>query len=184
MATVTSLMTAEEYIAIPDSFDGPTELVKGVLVTMPPPRPRHGELCARIAYLIQRFLEDHELGRIVTNDAGMITERNPDSVRGPDVAYYSFDRAPKGPLPPGLLDVVAELVFEVLSPSDRWSEVQAKVAEYLQAGVQAVCVVDDDTRSVHVLRQDQPLQSIKSGEEFHVQDILPGFCVKVGRFFE
>jgi Uma2 family endonuclease len=184
MATVTSLMTAEEYIAIPDSFDGPTELVKGVLVTMPPPRPRHGELCARISYLIQRFLEDQSLGRVVTNDAGMITERHPDTVRGPDVAYYSFDRVPKGPLPVGLLDVVADLVFEVLSPSDRWSDVQAKVDEYLEAGVLAVCVVDDDTRSIHVLRSDSPLEVFKAADEFNIADILPGFRVPVQRFFE
>jgi Uma2 family endonuclease len=184
MATVTSLMTAEEYIALPDSFDGPTELVKGVLVTMPPPRPRHGELCARISYLIQRFLEDQKLGRVVTNDAGMITERGPDSVRGPDVAYYSFERVPKGPLPPGLLDVVAELVFEVLSPSDRWSEVQAKVAEYLEAGVRAVCIVDDDKRTIHVLRSESPLEIFKSSDEFAVADILPDFRVPVSRFFE
>ena len=35
MATATSLMTAEQYMALPDSFNGPTELVKGELVTMP-----------------------------------------------------------------------------------------------------------------------------------------------------
>jgi hypothetical protein len=50
MATANSLMTAEEYMALRDSFDGPTELVKGELVTMPPGRPRHGEICLRIAY--------------------------------------------------------------------------------------------------------------------------------------
>lgn len=46
MATGTSLLTAEEYMALPDEFDGPTELVKGVLVQMPPAFPRHGEICA------------------------------------------------------------------------------------------------------------------------------------------
>ena len=111
MATATSLLTAEEYMALPDSFDGPTELVKGVLVTEPP-RPRHGELCAQIIYLLRRHLDDHPTGRVVSNDSSMVTERGPDTVRGPDVAYYSYERAPKGPLPDGLLPLSPDVVFE------------------------------------------------------------------------
>src|SRR5262245_11739709 len=105
MASVTSLMTAEEYMALPDSFDGPTELVKGELVTMTPPRPRHGEICSQITFLLRKYLEDRALGRVLCNDSSMITQRNPDTVRGPDVAYYSYERVPKGPLPEGLLPV-------------------------------------------------------------------------------
>lgn len=184
MATITSLLTAEEYMALPDEFDGPTELVKGVLVTMPPPWPRHGELCARISYLIQRYLEDHPTGRVLTNDSSMITERNPDSVRGPDVSYYSFARAPKGPLPRVLLPVPPELVFEVRSPSDRWSELHAKVAEYLNVGVQIVCVVDDNTRSVHVYFPDREPQVLAGENQLALPGVLDDFQVSVRRFFE
>jgi Uma2 family endonuclease len=120
----------------------------------------------------------------VSNDAGIITERDPDSVRGADIAYYSFERVPKGPLPEGLLSTAPELVFEVLSPSDRWSDVQVKVAAYLEVGVTAVCVVDDDTRSVHVFRPDQPMRVFKTAEEFSLPDVLGEFRVKVERFFE
>jgi Uma2 family endonuclease len=184
MAIGTSLMTAEEYANLPDPHGYPTELVKGVLVTMAPPRPRHGEICAQIVYLLRKYLEDHPTGRVVGNDSGVITEREPDTVRGADIAYYSFDRVPKGPLPAGLLETAPDLVFEVLSPSDRWSEVQVKVSEYLDAGVRAVCVVDDDTRSVHVFRPDQPLRVFKAADEFDLLDVLGDFRVNVERFFE
>ena len=184
MATVTSLLTAEEYMALPDSFDGPTELVKGVLVTMPPARPRHGEICARLSYLLQRYLEDHPIGRVLINDSSMVTERDPDTVRGPDVSYYSFERVPKGPLPEGLLSASPELVFEVRSPSDRWSELHAKVAEYLRVGVRAVCVLDDETRSVHLFHADRPSEVLKADDEFTLPEIVGDFCVKVQRFFE
>jgi Uma2 family endonuclease len=184
MAIGTALMTAEEYIALPDSFDGPTELVRGVLVKMPPASPRHGQICARIVYFLQRFLEDHDIGHVLSNDSGTVTERDPDTVRGPDVSYYSFERVPKGPLPDGLLDVSPDLVFEVLSPSDRWSDVQTKVAEYLDAGVRAVCIADDDTRSIHVFRLDQPMQVFKANDEFVLPEILGDFRLQVQRFFE
>ena len=114
----------------------------------------------------------------------MVTERDPDTVRGPDVSYYSFERVPKGPLPAGLLDVSPDVVFEVLSPSDRWSEVQVKVAEYLDAGVRAVCIADDETRSVHVFRPDKPVQVFKADDEFSLPEILGDLRLKVQRFFE
>jgi Uma2 family endonuclease len=184
MATATSLLTAEEYMALPDSFDGPTELVKGVLINMVPPPPRHGEICFRTAYLFQRYLDDHPLGRVVCNDSSMITERDPDSVRGPDVSYYSFNRVPKGPLPPGLLPESPEVVFEVRSPGNRWSELHAKVAEYLNVGVKAVCILDDDSRSFHVFHAEQEPQVLTASDEFSLPAIFGELRVKVSRFFE
>jgi len=184
MATGTSLMTAEDYADLPDPHGYPTELVKGVLITMAPPRPRHGEICLQIGHLLRIYLDDHPIGRATSNDSGVITERDPDTVRGADIAYYSFERVPKGPLPAGLLGVAPDLVFEVLSPSDRWSDVQVKVAECLDVGVRAVCVVDDDTRSVHVFRPDQPMLVFKAADEFALPDILGAFRVPVERFFE
>lgn len=184
MATGTALLTAEEFMALPDSFDGPVELVKGVVETIPPPWPRHGELCMQIGYLLRRYLEDHPIGRVVCNDSCMITERDPDSVRGPDVAYYSYERVPHGPLAPGLLPVSPELVFEVRSSSDRWRKLHAKIAEYLDAGVRCVCVVDDETKSVHAFHADRGSQVFEATDEFSVPEILEAFHVKVERFFE
>ena len=184
MATASFLMTAEQYAALPDPHGYPTELVKGNLVTMAPPRPRHGQVCARVAYLLQRYLEDHDAGQVLTNDSGVVTEHNPDTVRGADIAFYRYERVPKGPMPGGLLAVAPDLVFEVLSPTDRWSEVQVKVAEYLDVGVRSVCVVDDDTRSVHVFRPDQPMRVFKAGDELALPEILGDFRVKVERFFD
>ena len=184
MATVASIMTADQYAALPDPHGYPTELVKGNLITMAPPRPRHGRICARVAYLLQRFLEDHDSGQVMSNDSGVVTERNPDTVRGADIAYYSYQRVPKGPLPAGLLDVAPELVFEVLSPTERWSDVQIKVAEYLDAGVLAICIVDDDTQSIHVFRPMSPLQIFKAADEFTLSGVLDGFRVATARFFE
>jgi Uma2 family endonuclease len=184
MATGTTFMTAQEYADLPDPHGYPTELVKGVLKTTAPTRPRHGEICAQVIYLLRKYLDDHPIGRVLSNDSGVITERDPDTVRGADVAYDSFERVPKGPLPTGLLAVAPDLIFEVLSPSDRWSEVQVKVGEYLDAGVRAVCVVDDDTRSVHIFRLEQPTRVNKGSDEFTLPDVLAGWSLATSRFFE
>jgi Uma2 family endonuclease len=184
MAIGASLLTAEEYMALPDAFDGPTELVKGVLVTMPPPRPRHGQLCARVSFLIQQYLHEHDIGQVLTNDAGTVTERSPDTVRGPDVSYYSYERVPKGPLSDGLLAVSPEIALEVRSPSDRWSELHIKVGEYLRAGVLVVCILDDDAKSVHMYFADREPQILKVDDDFSLPEILGDFRVPVQRFFD
>ena len=100
MATVEALMTAEEFGQRPDS-GSPEELVQGKVIDLAPPDRRHGYVCGQAYFLLRLFVEAHDLGRVMSNDSGVITERGPDTVRGADVAYYSYDRLPRGPLPKG-----------------------------------------------------------------------------------
>ena len=98
----TRLVTAEEYLKIPE--DGRlTELVRGRIVEMNRPFTSHGYFCGQVAFLLTHHVKEHGLGRIVTNDAGVVTQRDPDTVRGPDVAYYSYRRIPLRPGSGGLL---------------------------------------------------------------------------------
>lgn len=177
-------MTAEQYGRLPD-LGYPTELVRGHIKVMNQPYPEHGEICATVTASLHNFVRKHKLGRVVGNDSGVITERKPDTVRGPDVAYYSFQRVPPGRLRKRrYLDVVPELAVEVKSEFDRWSEINEKIAEYLLAGVLVVCVIDPDTDSVQVHVPNQPIRVVQSDEELTLPDLLPGFCVTVREFFE
>lgn len=184
MATVETLLTAEEFGLLPE--DGRlSELVRGRIVPVNMPYPRHGEICVNVVLLIGNHVTARQLGRIVSNDSGVVTERDPDTVRGADVAYYSYERVPKGPLPRRkYLDVAPDLAIEVRSPGDPWSEVLAKVAEYLRAGVKAVVVLDEQTRTLTIYRPDVPHQVLNDETEFSLPDILGDFRVAVGRLFE
>ncbi len=183
MATAEALLTAEEYQLLPDNGQ-PTELVRGRIVPMNLPMPRHGEICCAIAIIVGNFVRDRSLGRMTSNDAGVVTERDPDTVRGPDVAYYSYTRIPRGPLPDGYLSVAPELVFEVLSPTDRWRDVLAKVVEYLDAGVMVVCVVDPRSETARLYSADQPERTFAADEQLTIPEVLGDFRVEVRRFFE
>jgi Uma2 family endonuclease len=183
MATAEALLTAEEYRLLPDN-GRPTELVRGRIVPLNIPAPRHGKICAETVYLVDRFVEEHNLGHVVCNNSAIITEREPDTVRGADVAFYSYARLPKGPIPDGYLNMVPELTFEVRSPSDRWSEVRAKVAECLNAGVLAVCILDPQTETAEVHYADQPTRVFGPDEDLVLPEILGAFRVPVRRFFE
>jgi Uma2 family endonuclease len=182
MKAVTPL-SAEEYLRLPDNGQ-PTELVRGEVVTMNLPTPRHGQICLKVGRLVGNFAEERHLGHVVSNDSGIRTEHDPDTVRGADIAFYSYDCVPPGPFPQGYLDVVPELVFEVRSTTDRWQRILGKMSEYLAAGVKVVCILDEQTHRAHVYRAEEEPQRLAADEELTLPDVLADFRVVVGRFFE
>ncbi len=177
------LLTAEEFANLPDS-GVPSELIRGRIVEMNVPAPRHGQICSKVDRLIGNYAEEKGLGHVVVNDSGIITGRDPDTVRGGDVAYYSFSRVPRGPMPRRYLTVLPELVFEIRSPTDRWTQVIAKAMEYLEAGVLVVCVLDDMSEMVLGFRNTDAPETLRGDDELHLPDILGDFRVPVRRFFE
>src|SRR5689334_23136303 len=142
-ADALSLLTAAEFASRPDPGH-PEELVRGKIVPLPHPDRRHGQICGRVILLFGRFQEDHDLGHVLSNGTGVITEQGPDTVRGADIAYYSYNLVPRGPMPADYGEEMPELIVEVRSSSERWPRILTKVAEYLNAGVLAVVMLDDD----------------------------------------
>jgi Uma2 family endonuclease len=183
MATATHLITAEQYARMPD-LGVATELVRGEIVEMNIPKPRHGQICSRVDRIVGNYADEHDLGHVVCNDSGVITERDPDTVRGGDVWFISYNKVPKGPFSGEYLDVAPDIVFEVKSEWDRWKDIHSKVAEYLNCGVAVVCVLDPETRTIRLYYPDQPDVRIGPDDELMFPDQLPGFCVPARAFFE
>jgi Uma2 family endonuclease len=170
-ATQSPPITAEEFAQRPDPGH-PEELVRGRIMRMPPPNRRHGQICSRVDRILGNFVEEHDLGHVLSNDSAVITERGPDTVRGADVAFYSYQRLPRGPLPSNYGPEIPEVVFEVRSPSDRWAQIQAKVAEYLQAGVLFVIVLDPENETAHVYAADQPPRQLIASDDLALPEAL------------
>jgi Uma2 family endonuclease len=183
-ATLERLLTADEYGKLPNNGK-PTELVRGRIVEMNMPYPRHGEICMHIVRILLQYLALHDLGRLLINDAGIVTERGPDTVRGADVSFLSYKRRPRGALPRNAyIDEVPELIFEVRWPSDKWAEIIVKVGEYLSAGANTVCVLDEQTHTARIYTAEEPEQKLDADQELTFPAILPGFAATVSRFFE
>jgi Uma2 family endonuclease len=176
------LLTVEEFTRLPNPGQ-PTELVRGRIVDMNLPTPRHGQICTEVTAFLRNYVREHQLGKVVSNDSGIITERNPDTMRGADVAFYSHARVGQGRLPEGYLEAVPDLVFEVLSESDRWSALLAKVAEYLDAGVTAVCLLDPTDETAYVYHGDRPVRILTASQQLTLPDVLGDFRVQVSEFF-
>lgn len=182
MATTGTHLTAEEYGRLSDN-GRPTELVRGRIVEMNMPYFPHGKLCWRLGHLLGLFLDNHDVGHVVCNDAGVITERDPDTVRGPDISFYSYSRIPKGADPEGYPSVAPEVVFEVRSPNDRWPKILAKVSEYLDAGVTLVYIVDPADKTVTAFDADRPGRTLRGDDELEFPAPLAELRIAVRRLF-
>lgn len=182
MATAEALMTAEEFGNRPDP-GYPEELVRGEVVPGKHADPRHGRVCGEALQLFGKLVEERGLGRLVTL-SGVLTGRDPDTVRGVDISFYGYRRMPRGPIPAGYAAEMPEWAVEVVSAFDRWSYVLAKFAELLIAGIQTVIVLDPEPRTAHVFGADEPPRVLGAEEELTVPGVPEGFRVRVNRFFE
>lgn len=184
MASVaTRLITAEEYFQMPPPPDGSKmELVRGELVTVCRPGFRHGLRQLRIGGILDHFGRSTRHGRAVV-ETGVVVERDPDTVRGPDVSYWSAERLPFDQEPEGYREIAPDLGVEVLSPYNKMARIREKMAEFFKSGVRMVWIVDPEDRKVTVYR------SMDEGRTFHEnatvtgEDVLPGFSCRVADFF-
>lgn len=182
MSIAQQLITVEQFERM--TFDVPTELVRGELSEQPMPFSQHGSVVLAIGAALLSWARAGGYGAVFCNDSWVVTERNPDTVRGPDCAYIRREKLPSGKLPRGTLRIPVDLAVEVLSPSDRWSEVMDKILEYLRNGTEEAWVVDPDERTVEVYRTDlqRPVR-FDSNSTLTRPDLLPGFSCPVAEFF-
>ena len=176
------LLTAEEFIRLYPDHN--VELVNGVVRELPMPGFKHGKFCVRITTRLGTYLDANDIGTLVSHDTFVKVRSNPDVVLGPDVAYFSYERLPKDQQPEVMADVSPELVVEVRSPSDLWTEMFTKVGQYLNAGISVVVVIDSDTRTASVYRPDGSQVVLATTDTLTIPDILPGFAVEIARLFE
>jgi Uma2 family endonuclease len=183
VTTTTKLLTAEEFSRMPDPEDGSKqELVEGVIEMTPPPSFYHGLCCLEIGSLLKQYIRTHNLGYITSNDSGVILHRDPDTVRGPDLAFWSRERLPTIPRE-GYVEIVPDLVVEVLSPSDIFTKVLRKVQMYHDAGVQLVWVLVPEDRSVSVHLRGNAYRVLTEAETLSGADVLRGFTCTVRDLF-
>jgi Uma2 family endonuclease len=185
----TRLMTADEFLEFvqrPENEARWFELVRGEVIESPSPTKIHGVVSGvvslNVGFWLLTYARQIRRGYVTTNDAGTLLERDPDTVRGPDVAYFTDARRFQD-LHPKYGESPPILAVEVLSPDDRVSRVLQKVDDYIDNGVQMVWLVDPDDRTVRIYRPGRPPQTLSADQEIDGGDALPGFRCPLVEFF-
>lgn len=185
--TIEKLIGGEELLAMGDV--GRCELVEGKIIRLGWNPIQHGGIVGNFCDALYTFVHPRQLGVVMVGEVGIYTRRNPDTVRGADVLFISKERAAKL-TSPGYLDVAPELVVEVMSPDDRWSEIMQKLREYFAIGVRLVWVADPDPRTVYAYRSPTDVRLFTESKGgvtpplLPGDDVLPGFSAAVASLFE
>lgn len=175
-------MTAEELFQLPDD-DYKYELVEGELIRMPPSGGEHGYLANNASSLLRTHVKARDLGVVCGAETGFILKRSPDTVRAPDAAFIAKARIPAEGIPRTYWPFAPDLAVEVVSPNDRFDEVQEKIVEYFAAGTRLVWVVLPKTRTVLVYRSFHEVRSLGVNDELNGEDVVPGFTCRVAELF-
>jgi len=112
-----------------------------------------------------------------------VLRRDPDTVRAPDVAFVRTDRVPPPDERRKFAELAPDLVAEVTSPSDRVGEVNSKVAQWLDAGVRLVWVVDPESRIVVAHQPGGVAHLLRGDDVLDGGDVLPGFSLPLRDLF-
>jgi Uma2 family endonuclease len=182
-AAAQDCLTAEEFFALPEPADGSRqELVRGKVETVPNPGLEHGEVTGNAYIQLKTFASLHKLGRVFV-ESGTLVDRNPDTVRGPDVSFYSKERLPLDLRVIAYHDQPPDLCVEVVTPSNTRRKLRDKVKEYFFAGVRAVWLIDPEDRSVTVFTEPLEGRVLSEGKILDGGDVLPGFACPVADLF-
>jgi Uma2 family endonuclease len=140
----TGSWTLEQLHALPD--DGNKyELVRGELFVTPAPSTGHEMILARLSQIMVPYVQHNGLGYVFHPRTVLRFE---DSEVEPDLMV-------RAPIPQGASWETAPtpiLIVEVLSPTTRRRDREAKRAYYLDAGVGEYWIVDGDARTITVVR--------------------------------
>ncbi len=180
MSTPARLVTAEELFNYPDPKR--YELVRGVPRVSEPPGGVHGRLAMKLGGRLDEHVTRLGLGTILV-ETGYVLERAPDTVRGPDVSFVSTTRLPPDRIPEQFIPGAPDLAVEILSPGDRWTEIEEKVADYLAGGARLVWLVDPRERQVTVRYPDRPPSVLTDRHILDGEDVVPGFTLDLAELF-
>ena len=175
----TKLITGEELLAMGDI--GPCELIDGRIVPMSPTGGKHGKIESILSLALGLFAQRHKSGSVMSGEVGIYTRRHPDRVRGADVVFMSNERAATPP--EGFLEFAPELVVEIISPSDRWSDMRRKIDEYFAIGIQWVWVIEPEDHAVLVYHSRTDMRELTENDTLVGEGALEGFSLPVASLF-
>jgi Uma2 family endonuclease len=182
MSIRTQLITADELLRM--STDGNRrELVSGELRELTPAGHEHGRYTMRFSVPLGQHVEEHNLGVVYAAETGFQLATNPDTVRAPDIAFVSRERAASVSAGPGFFPGAPDLAVEVVSPSDTDAEVESKVEDWLRAGCRLVIVVNPRNQTLKTYRAMTNIAVLTVEDTLDAGDVVPGFRLPVRKVF-
>ena len=177
MRVLERLITYEDYLEgnLPE---GLYEIVNGEVVEMAPTGDWHGYFETSIASFLKE--KSKKKAWVLVGEVGIVLKKNPLTLRGLDIVYISKERLKE--LTGRALEVPPELAIEIVSPSNTYTELERKVSELLDFGVDRVLLIDPQLKKAFLHKRGSKLVEVYDfDEEF---ELLEGLKIKLSEVLE
>ena len=176
-------MTEDEFMRIPKDGPGnPTaakfELVDGRLTEVPT-KFEHDAIAVNLIMLLGPHMKGRGAGSI--GQAGFRMANG--NIRCPDISFTRLSRIPGGKVPNTFGTVAPDLCIEIISPSERQSDMRRKIDDYFDSGAQRVWHIFPEAQQVTIFTSPTESQTLNADAVLDAGDILPSFSCRVGDIF-
>lgn len=152
------------------------ELTKdGEVTLMPPTGFDSSDENSEINFQLRGWAKRDGTGKVTESNGGYILPN--DATYAPDAAWIRKSRLDEltAKERKHFLPLCPDFVIELLSFSDRLSELQAKMDEYLENGLRLGWLIDPHRKKIHIYRPDREPEILENPSRVSGEDVLPGF---------
>ena len=182
MAVGQKPVTAEELFEMPND-DLRRELVRGEVRTMAPAGYGQGWIAMTVGVALGNHVRARDLGAVCAAETGFKIGTKPDTVRAPDAAFVARERLEAAGDVEGYWPGAPDLAVEVVSPNDRFSEVEEKVEAWLAAGTRMVIFGNPRGKTVTVRLSEKEARILSGDDAVEGGDVVPGWTLPLPENF-
>lgn len=177
----TEKLTYSDYAAIEDDIR--YELINGELIMSPAPSIFHQRTNFKLAFILEKFIEDNSLGWLLEAPTDVILDEH--NTVQPDILFISKDEFSK--IQENAIYGAPDLIVEIISPSSMFADRYTKKELYERAGVKEYWLVDIANKSIEVFENTDDKFNLFSyaSEKGKVQSkFLAGFEVDIEKIIQ
>jgi Uma2 family endonuclease len=155
----------------------------GELIIMPPAGSKSSWRSGRSYYALTNWADQDGSGLTFDSSAGFTLPNG--AKRSPDVSWIKQERwnALTTQQQEGFAPLCPDFVIEVRSPSDRLSDLQDKMQEYIDNGARLGWLIDPLEKRVHIYHLNQPVELLDDPPSVWGDPVLPGVVLYVREFW-
>src|SRR5580700_8408348 len=175
---VRTLMTAEQFDALPEEEGRKWELLDGELIEVSSATPKHNRILGRLFKLLDSFAEARDLGAALL-ETDLAVRAN--TRLRPDMGFFSAETWRTVDVKRVPVVQPPDIAVEIISPSETMTTIHRKIDAYLKWGVQEVWLIDPDVRTLFVHTRAGVLRLSEGA--FLASSFVPGWQLQIADLF-